>query len=92
MNDPDAWINVLTALKEERAAKERLQLEASENKPKLVFADAVSVSDGTILIGEDSVSVSNDCSDFDDLGEPDSRSSITLVHRKFKVHSAPLGL
>ena len=52
MNDPDAWIKVLTALKDERAAKERLQLEAAENKPKVVFADAVSVSDGTILIGE----------------------------------------
>ena len=52
MNDPDAWIKVLTALKEERAAKKRLQLEATENKPKVIFADAVSVSDGTILIGE----------------------------------------
>jgi anti-repressor protein len=52
MNDPDAWIKVLTALKEERAAKERLQLEAAHNEPKVIFADAVSVSDGTILIGE----------------------------------------
>lgn len=52
MNDPDAWIKVLTALKEERAAKERLQLETAGNKPKVLFADAVSVSDGTILIGE----------------------------------------
>ena len=52
MNDPDAWIKVLTALKEERAAKERLQLEAIENKQKVIFADAVSVSEGTILIGE----------------------------------------
>lgn len=52
MNDPDAWIKVLTALKEERAAKKRLQLEAAENQPKVIFADAVSVSDGTILIGE----------------------------------------
>lgn len=52
MNDPDAWIKVLTALKKERAAKERLALEAEQNKPKVVFADAVSVSDGTILIGE----------------------------------------
>ncbi|WP_368664462.1 phage antirepressor [Syntrophomonas wolfei] len=52
MNNPDSWIKVLTALKEERAAKERLQLEATENKPKVIFADAVSVSDGTILIGE----------------------------------------
>jgi len=52
MNDPDAWIKVLTALKDERAAKEHLQLEAAKNEPKVVFADAVSVSDGTILIGE----------------------------------------
>ena len=52
MNDPDSWIKVLTALKEERAAKERLLLEATENKPKVIFADAVSVSEGTILIGE----------------------------------------
>ncbi len=52
VNDPDAWIKVLTALKEERAAKGRLQLEAARNEPKVVFADAVSVSDGTILIGE----------------------------------------
>ena len=52
MNNPDSWIKVLTALKEERAAKERLRLEAAENKPKVIFADAVSVSEGIILIGE----------------------------------------
>ena len=52
MNDPDAWIEMLTAFKDERAAKERLQLEAAKNEPKVVFADAVSVSEGTILIGE----------------------------------------
>ena len=52
MNDPDAWIKLLTALKEERQEKELLQLQAAQDKPKVVFADAVSVSDGTILIGE----------------------------------------
>ncbi len=52
MNDPDSWIKLLTALKEERQEKERLQLQATQDKPKVVFADAVSVSDGTILIGE----------------------------------------
>ena len=52
ISDPDAWIKVLTALKDERAAKQRLQLEAVKNEPKVVFADAVSVSSGTILIGE----------------------------------------
>jgi len=52
MNDPDSWIKLLTALKEERQEKERLQLQAAEDRPKVVFADAVSVSEGTILIGE----------------------------------------
>lgn len=52
MNDPDAWIRVLTELKNERRQKEQLQLEVEESKPKVVFADAVSVSDTTILIGE----------------------------------------
>lgn len=52
LNDPDAWIKALTALKEERAAKERLRIQAEADRPKVVFADAVSVSDGAILIGE----------------------------------------
>lgn len=52
ISDPGAWIKVLTALKDERTAKERLQLEAAKNEPKVVFADAVSISSGTILIGE----------------------------------------
>lgn len=52
MNDPDSWIKLLTALKEERQEKERLQLQVAQDKPKVVFADAVSASDGTILIGE----------------------------------------
>jgi len=52
MNDPDSWIKLLTALKEERQEKERLQLQATEARPKVIFADAVAVSDGTILIGE----------------------------------------
>lgn len=52
MNNPDAWIKMLTALKDERLQKEQLQLELSEATPKVVFADAVTVSDTTILIGE----------------------------------------
>jgi len=52
INDPDSWIKLLIALKEERQAKERLQLQTAEDKPKVIFADAVSVSDSTILIGE----------------------------------------
>lgn len=52
MNDPDSWIKLLTALKAEREEKEQLKVQVTEDKPKVVFADAVSVSDGTILIGE----------------------------------------
>lgn len=52
MNDPDSWIKLLTALKAEREEKECLKVQATEDKPKVVFADAVSVSDGTMLIGE----------------------------------------
>lgn len=52
MNDPDSWIKLLTALKTERQEKERLQLKTEQDKPKVVFADAVTVSDTAILIGE----------------------------------------
>lgn len=52
MNDPDAWIRVLTDLKNERSQKEKLQIEVTKSKPKVIFADAVAVSDTTILIGE----------------------------------------
>ncbi|MBD5637580.1 phage antirepressor KilAC domain-containing protein [Clostridium botulinum] len=52
MNDPDSWIKLLTALKAEREEKESLKVQVTADKPKVVFADAVSVSDGTILIGE----------------------------------------
>ena len=52
MNDPDAWIRVLIELKNERSQKEKLQIEVTKSKPKVIFADAVAVSDTTILIGE----------------------------------------
>ena len=52
LSDPDAWIRVLTALKDEHVAKEALRQQAAVDKPNVVFADAVAVSDGTILIGE----------------------------------------
>jgi anti-repressor protein len=52
MNDPDAWIKLLTTIKEERHEKELLQNQIENDRPKIVFADAVSVSDDTILIRE----------------------------------------
>ena len=52
MNDPDAWIKLLNVLKDERSQKQVLQQKVEQDKPKVIFADAVSASDGTILIGE----------------------------------------
>ncbi|GHT94466.1 antirepressor [Alphaproteobacteria bacterium] len=52
LNNPDALIEMLNAIKKERAEKERLQFQIENDKPKIIFADAVSVSEGAILIGE----------------------------------------
>ncbi|MDR1652853.1 MAG: phage antirepressor KilAC domain-containing protein [Prevotellaceae bacterium] len=52
LTDPDAWIKLLTTVKEERLARERLQIQVEHDRPKIIFADAVSVSETGILIGE----------------------------------------
>lgn len=52
MNDPDAWITMLTALKEERKQKAQLEKQITESTPKVRFADSVAASPNTILIGE----------------------------------------
>lgn len=50
--DPDYVIKVMTALKKERAEKELAQSQAREMAPKALFADAVSASSDSCLIGE----------------------------------------
>ena len=59
MNDPRAWAKMLTTIAEEREEKERLQIDNKHleqrieiDKPKVIFADAVSVADDSILVGE----------------------------------------
>jgi anti-repressor protein len=52
LTDPEAWIKLLTTVKEERAEKERLQSQVEHDRPKIIFADAVSVSETTVLVGE----------------------------------------
>jgi anti-repressor protein len=52
IGDPTFAIGLLTALKKEQDAKERLQIEADAMRPKALFADAVAASDSTILVGE----------------------------------------
>ena len=64
LSDPDTWIRMLTAYKEEKEAREQLQIENAglvqtveeqalvieEQAPKVVFADAVADSNDTILM------------------------------------------
>jgi len=50
--DPDYVIKVMTALKAERAEKELAQSQVKEMAPKALFADAVSTSKRSCLIGE----------------------------------------
>lgn len=41
LNDPDAWIKVLITLKEQRAAKDALQLHAVVDTPNIVFINCL---------------------------------------------------
>ena len=50
--DPDTTIRLLTTLKEERQKRVQLENEAKENRPKVLFADAVATAHTSILIGE----------------------------------------
>ena len=50
--DPDTIIKLATTLKEERAARMQAELKLEEAKPKVLFADAVSASKTSILIGD----------------------------------------
>ena len=52
LGDPDAMIKVLTALKEEREQRKALESKVEIDRPKVLFADAVSASDSTILVGD----------------------------------------
>lgn len=52
MNDPDAWIKMLTALKDERRQRKALLQKVEADHPKVLFADAVTASDDSILVGE----------------------------------------
>lgn len=52
LTDPDTIIRLATDLKAERARRHQLEAQAHADAPKVLFADAVAASDGTILIGE----------------------------------------
>ena len=52
LSNPDMLINALTALKDERQKRLEAETQVEKMTPKAIFADAVSVSKNTILIGE----------------------------------------
>lgn len=52
LNNPDALLHTLTALKAEQEKNKKLTAQAQADKPKVVFADAVAASHTSILIGD----------------------------------------
>jgi anti-repressor protein len=52
MTDPDTWVKLIRTLQQERREKAMLQNQIETDRPKIVFADAVSVSESDVLIGE----------------------------------------
>lgn len=52
LNNPEMAIEAFTALKEEREKNKKLQTDVDRMKPKEIFADAVSASQTSILIGD----------------------------------------
>ena len=52
LSDPDTIIKLATDLKEEQQKRKALEAKAAEDKPKVLFADAVATAKTSILIGE----------------------------------------
>lgn len=52
LSDPDTMIRILQDLKAERAARAGLEAQAVADRPKVLFADAVSTSSSEILVGD----------------------------------------
>ena len=52
ISDPDFAIRLFGELKQEQDKRKALEAQAEKDKPKVLFADAVSASDTDILVGE----------------------------------------
>lgn len=52
INNPDTLIEILTKYKDEKAKTKALELEIEEQRPKVIFADAVKASKNSLLVGE----------------------------------------
>ena len=52
LDDPDFGIRLLTQLKDERARRRDAERTIEAQRPKVLFAESVEASDGSILVGE----------------------------------------
>lgn len=52
LTDPDTIIKIATELKNERTQRQALEAQAEADRPKVLFADAVSTSKSEILVGD----------------------------------------
>ena len=52
LDNPDLIIKMATRLKEEKAKNKELEDKVKEDKPKVLFADAVATSQSSILVGD----------------------------------------
>ena len=52
LDNPDLAIQAFTKLKEEREKRKALEIKIEEQKPKVIFAEAVETSKTSILIGD----------------------------------------
>jgi anti-repressor protein len=52
LDNPDLFITALQELKKEREQRKLLETKVEQDKPKVLFADAVTASNTTILVGE----------------------------------------
>lgn len=70
LNNPDFLIKLATNLKQEQEARKQAELIIETQKPKVLFADAVSASKTSILIG-----------DFEQTNKANNK----LIHGKYKI-------
>lgn len=52
LTSPDFLIQLATQLKEEKEQRKQLEAKVEQDKPKVLFADSVSASKSSILVGE----------------------------------------
>lgn len=52
ITDPDFLIQLATELKEEKQKRKQLETKIAQDKPKIIFADAVETSHTSILVGD----------------------------------------